>query len=275
MKPSKIILVAHDFSVASRNALELAAHIAQQTNSTLFVYHVVSTPVLLENETAAAYSPEKSIKEAGALLRRGITYLRKRVRGINIALAVDYGFLVPSIAGKVEELDPWLTVLGVKKRTGLDRVVFGDVSKTLVGKIKGPMMVIPLNYKKLKLNKLVYAWDGKSSDVEYLSCIKEILGKKTSTITALNITHYEKATDDNINSFKAGLKKLFTHQVTELKQVQGLDKIAEFEKSIRQMEPDMVIVYAHHYNLWESVFHQRFSRQIFRFIKSPLVIVNE
>ncbi len=277
MKPTKIILVAHDFSVASRNALELATMIAQQTNSTIYVYHVVSAPVMLEMEGASAsvYSPEEDIKAAGALLRRGVTYLRKRVRGVNIALSVDYGFLIPNIAKKVEEIEPWLTVVGVKKRTGLDKVVFGDVCANLVGKIKSPMLVIPLNYKKLKLGKWVYAWDGKTSDVDYLGVIKEILGRKPATITALNITHYDEDTDKKINAFKNGMKKLFTHQTTDLKQVQGLDKIGEFEKVLRQMEPNMVAVYAHHYNLWQSVFHKRFSRQLFKFTKSPLLVINE
>ena len=275
MKPSKIILVAHDFSVASRNALELATMIAQQTNSTIFVYHVVSAPIMLEMEGAPAYSPEEDIKEAGALLRRGVTYLRKRVRGVNIALSVDYGFLIPNIAKKVEELDPWMTVVGVKKRTGLDKVVFGDVCANLVGKIKSPLLVIPLNYKKMKLNKIVYGWDGKSTDTDYLNVVKEIVAKKPVNVTAVNITHYDEMPEAHLNTFKSNFKKVFLQQNTEVKQVMGLDKIGEFEKVVKQMEPNMVVVYAHHYNLWQSVFHKRFSRQLFKFTKSPLMIIHE
>lgn len=274
MKPSKIILAAHDFSAASKNSLELAAQLSQQTNSTLCIYHVISTSALVNSETLYTYTPQNDIKNASALLKRGITYLRKKYANIKITFAVDYGFLIPSITSKVEELDPWLTIVGVKKRTGFDKVVFGDVCSTLVGKIKSPLLVIPLNYRKLKLEKIVYGWDGKSSDVQQLVALKELVSKQTSHITALNISHYDGEVEKNIGNFKKGLKKMFPNKITDLHQVQGLDVDTEFEKEIKRMDPDLLVVYAHHYTVWQSMFHKRFSRQAFKFTKSPLLVVS-
>lgn len=274
MKPVKFILAAHDFSAASKNALELAAQLAQQTNSTLCIYHVISTSVLADSEVAYTYSPESDIKRAVALLKRGITYLRKRFPNIKITYGVDYGFLIPSITSKVEELKPWVTIVGVKKRTGFDKVVFGDVCETLVGKIKSPLLVIPMNYRKLKLGNTVYAWDGKTAEVHQLEALKEIIHKQPSRITALNISHYDSDVEKNASNFKKGLKKMFPSTVTDLHQVQGLDVDTEFEKELRRIKPDMLVVFAHHYNLWQSIFHKRFSRQVFKFTKSPLLVVS-
>jgi nucleotide-binding universal stress UspA family protein len=275
MKLIKTVFAAHDFSSASRNALEIAAGIAKKTGSKLFIYHVVSTSVLTDNESAYTYSPDNDIKKSSALLRRGITYLKKKFPNVNIAFEVDFGFLVPAITDKIAEVQPWLTVVGVKKRTGLDRVIFGDICTTLIGKIKNPMLVVPLNYKKLKLSSVTYAWDGKTAEVHQLSVLKELFANENVHLVALNVTHYDGEVEKNIGNFKSGLKKMFPNQVPDLQQVQGLDKETEFEKAVKKINPDLLVVYAHHYNIWQNIFHKRFSKHALKFSQSPVIVVSE
>jgi nucleotide-binding universal stress UspA family protein len=274
MKPNKIVFAAHDFSPASKNALEIAAGLAHKTGSKLFIYHVVSTSVLTDSESLYTYSPDTDIKKSSALLRRGITYLKKDCPGLQIAFEVDYGFLVPAISEKIESLNPWVSVLGVKKRTGLDKVIFGDVCTTLIGKVKSALLVIPLNYKKLKLENIAYAWDGKSAEVHQLSSLKEMVDGDPASLTALNVSHYDESVEHNAGNFKHALKKMFPAQHTDLKQVQGLDKETEFEKAVKQMKPDLLVVYAHHYNTWQNLFHKRFSRYALKFSQSPVLVVS-
>ena len=89
MKPNKIIFAAHDFSPSSRNSLEVAAAIAEKTGSKLFIYHVVSSSVLADSETMYTFSPDQDIKKASALLRRGITYLKKKFSSVPVNKAID------------------------------------------------------------------------------------------------------------------------------------------------------------------------------------------
>lgn len=273
MKPNKIVFAAHDFSPSSRNSLEVAAAIAQKTGSKLFIYHVVSSSVLADSETVYTYSPDLDIKKASALMRRGITYLKKKFTGVPVAFEVDYGFLVPMMTSKIEELNPWLTVLGVKKRTGMDKVIFGDTCTTLIGKVKSPMLVIPLNYKALKLNSVVYGWDGKSAEVHQLNVLRDMMGEDHTNLTALNVSHYDDTVDKNAAAFRFALKKMFPNQHTDLKQVMGLDKEVEFEKAVKKMKPDVLVVYAHHYSVWQNIFHKRFSRYALKFSQSPVLVV--
>lgn len=274
MKSNKIVFMAHDFSQASRNALEVAAALAQKTSSKLFIYHVVSASVLTDTESVYTYSPDQDIKKASALLRRGITYLKKKFPNTLIAFEVDYGFLIPSITSKIDELNPWVSVMGVKKRTGLDKVIFGDVCTTLIGKVKAPMMVVPLNYKSLKLSNVVYGWDGKSAEVHQLNPLKEMFGAEPAALTAVNVSHYDDQVEKHTANFKFSLKKMFPAQHTDLKQIQGLDKEVEFEKAIKKIKPDLLVVYAHHYNVWQNIFHKRFSRYALKFSQSPVLVVS-
>ncbi|HEY1045018.1 MAG TPA: universal stress protein [Bacteroidia bacterium] len=274
MKPNKVVFAAHDFSQASKNALDIAASLAIMNGSKLFIYHVVSTSVLTDAETVYTYSPENDIKNASALLRRGITYLKKRFPGLLVAFEVDYGFLIPSISSKIEEINPWLSVVGVKKRTGLDKVIFGDVCTSLIGKVKTPLMVVPLNYKEIDLRTVVYGWDGINTDVHQLNVLKEVLAAKPSNVLAINVSHYDEKVQKNASSFKFSLKKLLPGHQTDLKMIQGLDREVEFEKAVKKIKPDLLVVYAHHYNLWQSMFHKRFSKYALKFAQSPVLIVS-
>lgn len=275
MKNSKTILVAYDLSIASRNALEIAAEIAVNTNSSLFIYHVISASVLTDSEMVYTFSPEEDAKKMNALIKRGVTYLKKRFPGINVNYKIDYGFLIPSIIDKTKEISPWLSVFGVKKRTGLDKVIFGDTCSTLIGQLKGGMLVIPMNYRKLDFRLVAYAWDGQSSEVYQLAPLRTLINNGKSKIQAINITHYDEKADKNVQPFKQNLKRMFAGHSVEINQIQGLDKEKEMERVIRKIEPKLTVVFAHHYTTWQKIFHKRFSRKIFKFIKSPMLVISE
>lgn len=275
MKNSKTILVAYDLSIASRNALEIAAELAARTNSALFIYHVISASVLTDSEMVYTFSPEEDAKKMNALIKRGVTYLKKRFPGVPVNYKIDYGFLIPSIIDKTKEINPWLSVFGVKKRTGLDKVIFGDTCSTLIGQLRGGMLVIPMNYRKLDLRLIAYAWDGLTSEVYHLGALRTMLNTGKSKIMAINITHYDEKAEKNTQSFKQNLKRMFVGHTVEVSQTQGLDKEKELERVIRKIEPKMTVVFAHHYPTWQKIFHKRFSRKIFKFIKSPMLVVSE
>ena len=276
MKPNKLIFAAHDFSSASKNAIKIAADLAYKTNSKLFLYHVVSSSALLDTESLYAYSPEQDIKRASAWMRRAITYLKKSRPGLQIAFEVDYGFLIPVLADKIQSMSPWFTIVGVKKRTGFDKVIFGDVCTTLVGKMKTPLIVVPANSKSIDLNVIAYGWDGKTSEVHQLSPLKDLVGQQSGIqIKAVNVSHYDPALELHRGQFSTLLKKMFPNQVTGIHQVMGLDKEHEFEKAIQSMKPDLLVIYAKHYNLWQSLFHKRFSKHAIKFTQSPLMIVSQ
>lgn len=276
MKSNKLILAAHDFSPSSKNAIKIAADIAFQTNSKLFLYHVVSTSAFLEAEALYIYNPDDDIKKVSAWMRRAISYLKKSRPGLQITFEVDYGFLLPVLSDKIQSMSPWLSVFGVKKRTGLDKVIFGDVCTALVGKVRSPLLVVPANAKSFDVNLVAYGWDGKTAEVHQLNPIKELIGSKSNVqIKAVNVSHYDQDVEQNKSLFLGLLKKMFPNQLTGIHQILGLDKEHEFEKAIQSMKPDVLVIYARHYNIWQSVFHKRFSKYAIKYTQVPVMIVSQ
>jgi len=273
MKPTTTIFAAHDFSKPSKNALNIAAELALKTQSTLFVYHVLSSAAITDNVNLVNFSADISLNRAMGALKRSVLALKKQFPGLKIEFDLGSGFLVTTISDKIKEINPWISVLGVKKRTGFDKMIFGDVCSVLVDKVEVPMLVIPNNYKDLKLDKLSYAWDGDTLETSQLKPLNTLLGDHKSTLLVLNVTHYDDTVLKKSNTFKSALQKMFKSQSVEIKHVMGLDAIKTMEEALLEIQPDLLVVYKHHESFWQRLFHKSFSKKAIQFSHSPVLVL--
>lgn len=275
MKNSKYVLVAHDFSQASKNALKVAAQIADATQSRLFIFNVLPISVMSDVEYAYTYSPDADIQRNTTLMRRAISFLKRDFPKLNMTFNVTYAYVIPSILEAINSYNPWLTVVGVKKRTGLDRVIFGDVCTELVDKINHPFLVVPNNVKTFSTNHVVYAWDGLNLQTNHLSLLKKMMSKEKQLITALNVSHYDEKVNKNAVEYKKILAKFFYAHKAELVQIQGLDQPQTISQFLSKIKPDLLVVVAHHYGFFQKMFHKSFSKQAIRFAKSPVLVIKK
>jgi nucleotide-binding universal stress UspA family protein len=273
MKHTSTIFAAHDFSKPSKNALNIAAELALKTQSTLFVYHVLSSAAITDNVNLVNFSADISLNRAMGALKRSVLALKKQFPSLQIESDLGSGFLVTTITDKIKEINPWISVLGVKKRTGFDKMIFGDVCSVLVDKVEVPMLVIPNNYKDLKLDKLSYAWDGDTLETSQLKPLNTLLGDHTSTLLVLNVTHYDDTVLKKSNTFKSALQKMFKSQSVEIKHVMGLDAIKTMEEALLEIQPDLLVVYKHHESFWQRLFHKSFSKKAIQFSHSPVLVL--
>jgi nucleotide-binding universal stress UspA family protein len=273
MKPTSTIFAAHDFSKPSKNALNIAAELALKTQSTLFVYHVLSSAAITDNVNLVNFSADISLNRAMGALKRSVLALKKQFPSLQIEFDLGSGFLVTTISDKIKEINPWISVLGVKKRTGFDKMIFGDVCSVLVDKVEVPMLVIPNNYKDLKLDKLSYAWDGDTLETSQLKPLNTLLGDHKSTLLVLNVTHYDDTVLKKSNTFKSALQKMFKSQSVEIKHVMGLDAIKTMEEALLEIQPDLLVVYKHHESFWQRLFHKSFSKKAIQFSHSPVLVL--
>lgn len=268
------ILFAHDFSPSSDNALKLISEFANSTSQSLIIYHVISTSIMLETVNMVDYSAEKEIDSARVKIQAEITEIQKSFPNLKISLMVDFGFLIPTMADKVNDLNPSLLVLGVKKRTGFDKVIFGDVCSTLLDKIKIPMLVIPENTDSFNLNLIACAWDGKSDETEKLHLLKEFGLSDSAKIKVINVNHYDDTVLENSKVFKQNIQNLFGENSIQMIQKLGLGEEETMELALNEMQPDLLVVFAHHYGFWQSLFHKSFSKQAISFSKAPVLVLH-
>jgi nucleotide-binding universal stress UspA family protein len=147
----KKILVPVDFSSNSRNALNVAAQIAQKTNAQLELLHV---------NLAAIYSaPFSEYASAGGFVREDGQYdetatselekvklellSRPGFDKLNISIRVDDGYLHSSIRNVVTEDDVDLVVMGTKGASGVSEFLVGSNTEKVIRTAPCPVLAVP------------------------------------------------------------------------------------------------------------------------------------
>lgn len=143
----KHILVAVDFSEHSREALQLAARLAEESGAHLSVLNVVSSPHVITAELDVTPVDSALWANLSEELRMAA---RRRVDGlvaelvppsVECAIVLREGYPPDEIVTQVEDGGHDLVIMGVHGRTGLRGVMVGSVTKRVMRKSPVPVLV--------------------------------------------------------------------------------------------------------------------------------------
>lgn len=140
----KRILIATDFSDASRNALRYAAAIARHHGARLYIVHVVSSVgyrmVGLDAEVMAAELAVRELKELWGKL--GGT---DESRPVELSLIVRRGDVCHQLEELIQKELIDLVVVGTHGRTGVSKVMLGSAAEEIFRKVSCAVLTVGPN----------------------------------------------------------------------------------------------------------------------------------
>jgi nucleotide-binding universal stress UspA family protein len=138
MLPFKTILVATDFSSASKVAFAVAAALARDYRARLIALHVVEPLQMGFSEFNAYVGPDEDRGRAMEMLRA----LRAPSSAVTIEHRLLEGAAADVIAETAEEIGADLIVMGTHGRSGLSRLVMGSVAEEVLRRAPCPVLTI-------------------------------------------------------------------------------------------------------------------------------------
>ncbi|MCA9643066.1 MAG: universal stress protein [Myxococcales bacterium] len=140
----QLFLVAVDFGECSRRALLWADERALGVSARLHIVHVMPPlsaiptlqPGMLPPMQPALYEQQKA--EARQVLEK----FAQGCRSPHTSEVVD-GEIVKTIVELTEKLEPELLIVGTHGRSGVERLVLGSVSESVLRSAKCPVIVVP------------------------------------------------------------------------------------------------------------------------------------
>jgi nucleotide-binding universal stress UspA family protein len=137
-EPFKLILHPTDFSTGSEYALKVARSLARDLGARLALLHVAPIPVYGEGTMAAELDPEgywETLEE-----------IRNRVDGPDLKYQAEShlarGDATEEIIRIADELGCGLIVMGTHGRTGLGRLLMGNVAESVLPRAHCPVLVV-------------------------------------------------------------------------------------------------------------------------------------
>jgi nucleotide-binding universal stress UspA family protein len=180
----KNILVATDFSEASRHAAQCAAAIATSNNAKLFLLNVVPPQRHLADPVPPDFDREFTTANHNLKALVAVESL-EALRHENI---VERGLVDEVVADVIRDKQIDLLVLGTHARTGLRKLVLGSVAEELFRDASCPVLTIgPTAAPVREIRRVLYVTDFGSASVHALPYAIDFADKKSGELILLHL----------------------------------------------------------------------------------------
>ena len=177
----KNILVALDYTPASKNAFEYALLLAKELKATLTLLNVVM-PIVDNGDFPREiidFAKANEQHRATTLLKRLTTYYPDKdadefiKHNIQIDYLVKEGIFAPTIIQVAEELGCDLIIAGSKPDHYLSKIIWGSTVQELIRKTTIPALIIPENYRYQSVKRIAFATALNKKDAAAILWIRQ------------------------------------------------------------------------------------------------------
>ncbi|MGB5818929.1 MAG: universal stress protein [Saonia sp.] len=209
----KTILYATDYSDNSIAALKLAYALSKKLHTGLVVLHVFDIDVTLVSPVSITYArlqKETFKKHRKNLTEFCATHLEIEPDGEKLQIAVDDNSLVwDGILEQCEEFGAELIVVGMKGGSKINEILYGSTPKNLITRAPCPILAVPENMAKLRIEHIIYATAFEQADIYAIEKLVDVYVRPLgATLHMLHIlTKKEYAGEDQMEWFKEMLEQ--------------------------------------------------------------------
>ncbi|MBL0181949.1 MAG: universal stress protein [Chitinophagaceae bacterium] len=271
----KNILVAVDFSESSRKAMDYAAALAKSFNANIVLLHAFYIPVPVGD--VPGYIPlsfAEVQEENEALLQREIEYMAGKYE-VRTDGYVRNGFATAVINDVAAEVNPSLVVMGMKG-AGKSSGIFGSTVISAIRKVKLPLLVIPADAEFSFIKHISFAADFKENlGVERLGILEEIAGHFNADVQVLHVQKNEAFMAAGEAAGKVGADVAFSRMKHSFHTMVDEDVERGITDFISTNATDLLVMVAHHHNLFERLFGKEHTRLIAYTTRVPLLVLHD
>lgn len=198
----KRILVPTDFSPQAFEACKVAANIAERTQATIYLLHVIDIPtsvgpsgtgVVQEDIPETIFLLKRAKQQFAALVKDPI--FKKVTRVIE---AIDFDSTYGQIAKKADEHEIDLIVMGSHGSRGMKEFFIGSNTERVTAMAKCPVLTVKGTPAAMNLEHIVFASDfSKEADDAYnkLRVLPDIYGSKVHLLKVNTPLNFERSGD--------------------------------------------------------------------------------
>ena len=261
------IIIATDFSEASENAMHYGASLAQQLDASIVLAHIFQTPVTMNDMPVVVFSADELKKSSDAGLQRCREELLKNYPALSIKTESRLGSVSEELNILAEETNPFAIVMGSHNVKGLERMLFGSTTVSVVRHAHYPVLAMPAHFKNFTVSNIVLA-----ADLENIP--DELSGKIIETVQqlrgSLHIVHVKmKEETEKPNALLERLNILSpSYETVEHKKVNsGLKNYAQ------EVKADLLVILPHEHNLADRLFFRVHTEDIITSMHIPVLAI--
>lgn len=274
------ILVPTDFSASATDALAYAYALAETTKASIILLHVIQIKLDFMDIPIASGATYKLQNEAAEIaVKAQIDFAHSQYSNNEEKVAIEPliigGNPLTVIKKIAAEYDPLLIVMGARgqRKSELEKMV-GTLSSAVAEQMPQPVLLVPEGQHFRPITQLVYASELLSSDNFELWSALDLL-KPFSPIV-----RYVHVSKDKSEEERARIDKMAKYQEDQnpalqliFYQIYGKDIDKELKEFCQTYDPDLLVVYHKHRNIFLQFFGQSHTKQLVSMVEVPILVL--
>ena len=276
----KTIIVPTDFSPVAANALKYAIDMANDIGAQIILLNTYQVPVSYSDAPISPVSTI-SIEDIRASSEQRLEDLRQEVArltngSIQVLTEARLGNTIDVLEDMCSEIRPFTVVMGSQGTTGLERMIMGSTTLSVIRNLRHPVIVVPPGTTYKTIRKIGLACDFKdvveTIPAEY---IKNIVQEFNAELFVLNIDPEGEKYDEDTPLESAWLDTLLGDIRPNYYFLQRKDIVQGFNEFSETHDLDVVIVIPRKHNLLEKIFHKSRNKELVKKAHIPIVSIHE
>ena len=266
----KKILIATDFSNASKNASQYAIELAKISGAKIILYNVYIPHAPINEGIALEFVQDKKNRNR-QLLESEAVFLRKY--GIEVEVLVNESERMSEILSIEKSRNVDLVVVGIQESEVLTGFTFANMITDLIKETIVPLIIIPEKSIFKKIERMAFAVDfNLETELEMHKPIKDLLQLFNPQIFILNVVKEneeirpdKKVSEHNIEKYFENIEHIYSF-------IQHNDVANGLKEFISQNNIDLITMIPHKHNLFQNIFFESKTKQMVFNTKIPLII---
>jgi nucleotide-binding universal stress UspA family protein len=265
------LLVATDFSSASRNAAFYAIDLAKHLGARVALCHAYQA--VLTNTDMALVIADEEVKEASkASLLNELQVLK--TPGVEIEVFSEEGWTCEAVLHIAKEVDAKWILAGIKGSKVTGRKLFGSSVTELSRHSNRPLILVPENAKFSDIRNIALASDlTDENDVEMLDPLHEFAQKFNTRMYVVRVI--KKGMDEVVEMLQrpALLKSHFKDLKPTYEFEIDNDVADAMNKFVREHHVDMIVMVKQDHSFLERLFTKSATKEMIFEASVPVVIL--
>jgi nucleotide-binding universal stress UspA family protein len=275
----KTVLVLTDFSKKAEHAAEMAIKIAVAANAKVQLHSTFHAPQVFPSDAGATPFFEDYTAEEEAANDK-LKELEERLKekfGNETLPRITCTSAPGNLADTVENLGPWLMVMGGKSRvSALSEFVFGSNTSAVMDRASCPVLIVPEKAQLDLFKKIVFASALSPAEKGAMSFVEEFKSILNAQITVLHVN--DKQTEEE----NPDEQSIYYNSVVSVNQpavqytdVRGADIAEAINDYARHEAIDLIAIAHAKPSFFGQLFHKSVGKNMVNYQDLPVLILHK
>ncbi|VTP91708.1 universal stress protein [Sphingobacterium daejeonense] len=257
----KTIIVAMDYSIEAKNAMNYAAAAAAEQNFDLVLFNLYHVSIHALNARVPAASFYEMYRDEKDKLARTASQLASAY-GIEVSTYIATGEMIAELQKCYEIHHGELIVMGMREKS-LEQDLMGNTTTAAIHHLKFPVIAIPATVKYHGIKKVLFACDlARGVHSKVLEQVKELASNLNSEVEVFHVNSVINTltTNDKVSKHAQEVDNALNGIQYYYKNVESDEIIGSINREIKEYGADLLIMVPYRYGFWGSLVHRSKTR---------------